>query len=162
MSKAAASSTSPDRKPPPAVRILPMSNREKSFRGRSIEDVQAGFFLEELPLPPNSGRFRYPTTGLSAKPGTVVLFQYEAKVIASAILERSERYDQPEHGYRGALWFDVASIRTFDPVDVATMRKVWPDFPGFGHAKHDLDPAKFAKFQKRTTGVTAPAFDGSE
>jgi hypothetical protein len=145
----------------PAVRILPMSANEKSFRGRGVEDVQAGFFLEELALPPKSGRFRYPTTGLNAEPGTVVLFQYEAKIIASATFERSERYDQPQHGYRGAIWFDVKSIRTFDPVDVEAMRKIWPEFRSFGHVKQHLDPAKYAKFQKRLLGVTAPDFSRS-
>lgn len=142
----------------PAVRILPMSSREKSFRGRSIEDVQAGFFLQELPFPPKCGRFRYPTTGLHAEPGTIVLFQYEAKIVASAVLDRSERYDQPEHGYRGAMWFDVGSIRTFDPVDAEVMRTIWPEFHGFGHVKQHLDPGKYARFEKRLVGVTGPGF----
>jgi hypothetical protein len=140
----------------PAVRILPMSANEKSFRGRHIEEVQAGFFLEELPFPPKCGRFRYPTTGLSAEAGTVVLFQYEAKIIASAVFERRERYEQPEQGYRGALWFDPASIRTFDPVSVDTMRNIWPEFRGFGHVKQHLNPAKYPKFQKHLVAVTAP------
>jgi hypothetical protein len=135
-----------------------MSANEKSFRGRTIEDVQAGFFLEELPFPPKSGRFRYPTTGLNAEPGTVVLFQYQARIIASAIFERSERYDQPEQGYRGALWFDVTTIRTFDPVDVEAMRKVWPEFRSFGHVKQHLRPSKYVKFQQNLVSVTSPNF----
>jgi hypothetical protein len=91
----------------PAVRILPMSSNEKSFRGRSVEDVQKEFFLKELPSPSRSGRYRYPTSGLSAEPGAVVLFQYEGRIIASAIFDRNERFEQPEDGYIGALWFDV-------------------------------------------------------
>jgi len=41
---------------------------------------------------------------------------------------------------------------------VESMRKVWRHFPGFGHAKHHLDPEKYANFQKRLIGVTAPDF----
>ncbi len=111
-------------KPIPAVRILPMSANQRSFRGRTVEDVQTGFFLEELPRPPKNGRYRYPTSGLNAKPGTVVLFQYQNRVIASAVFEHHERFNQPENGYQGALWFDVQSIKTFDPVGPVQMRNL--------------------------------------
>jgi len=140
----------------PAVRILPMSAKEKSFRGRSVEDVQLGFFLEELPFPPKNGRYRYPTAGLNADPGTVVLFQYTGAIIASATLSHSERFDEPENGYRGALWFDVNSIRTFAPVGRETLRKIWPEFRNFGHVKQYLNPAKYPAFKKQLVDVTAP------
>jgi hypothetical protein len=144
------------RKPIPAVRILPMSAKEKSFRGRTVEDVQMGFFLEELPFPPKSGRYRYPTAGLNAEPGTVVLFQYEGRIIASAILNHNERYELPEDGYQGALWFDVNSIRTFAPVGRNALRKIWPEFRNFGHVKQFLNPAKYPAFEKQLVDVTAP------
>jgi len=144
-------------KPVPAVRILPMSPNEKSFRGRTLTDVQEGFFLSELPAPPRSGRYCYPTSGLSAEPGTVVLFQFMGKIIASAVFERHERFDQPEGGYRGALWFDSHSIRTFEPVGAAEMIAIWPDFPGFGQAKHELDGAAYADFERRLTNVRSPS-----
>jgi hypothetical protein len=119
----------------PAVRILPMSSKEKSFRGRTVEDVQTGFFLEELPFPPKNGRYRYPTAGLIANPGTVVLFQYGGRIIASSVLDRNERFEQTENGYKGALWFDVKSIRTFEPVGPEEVRRIWPEFRSFGHVK---------------------------
>jgi hypothetical protein len=144
------------RKVVPAVRILPMSPTMKGFRGRSVEDVQTGFFLEELPFPPRNGRFRYPTSGLNAEPGTVVLFQYEGKIIASAVLDRNERFDQPEGGYRGALWFDVGSIRVFEPVGPDQVRAIWPEFLNFGHVKQFLDPAYYPVFERQLVGVEAP------
>jgi len=118
--------------------------------------VQMGFFLEELPSPPKNGRYRYPTAGLNAEAGTIVLFQYEGAIIASAILSHSERFEQPENGYRGALWFDVHSIRTFAPVGRNALRKIWPEFRNFGHVKQFLNPAKYPAFEKQLVDVMAP------
>jgi hypothetical protein len=140
----------------PAVRILPMSPNEKTFRGRSLEDVQFGFFLQELPSPGRNGRYRYPTSGLRAEPGTVVLFQYAGSIIASAIFDRDERFDQPEGAYKGALWFDAKSIRIFQPVGRDDVRAIWPEFRNFGHVKQYLDPAKYPAFEKQLVGVAAP------
>src|SRR5690242_8144777 len=67
----------------PAVRILPMSVKREGFEARSIEDVQNRLFLRDLPK--SGGRWTYPRVGLSAEPGTIVLFQYRARVIASAV-----------------------------------------------------------------------------
>jgi hypothetical protein len=133
-----------------------MSPKEKSFRGRTLEDVQAGFFLQELPFPPRNGRYRYPTGGLNAEPGTVVLFQYEGRIIASAIFDRNERFERPEGGYKGALWFDVTSIRTFEPVGPDKVRHIWPEFRSFGHVKQFLNPAKYPAFVKQLVGVVGP------
>jgi hypothetical protein len=144
----------------PAVRILPMSPREKSFRGRTVEDVQTGFFLAELPFPPRNGRYRYPTAGLNAEPGTVVLFQYENRIVARAILDRNERFERPEDGYNGALWFDVRSIRIFEPVGPDKLRAIWPEFRHFGHVKQFLNPAKYPAFEKQLVDVAAPEHSG--
>lgn len=134
-----------------------MSNREWWFRGRSVAEVQAIYFLQMLPCPPRNGRYRYRTAGLKAAPGTVVLFQYEARIIASAVFDRDERFDHPEGGYRGALWFEPASIRTFVPVGRDQLRAVWPEFRNFGHVKQVLSPARYPRFEKQLTNVAAPA-----
>ena len=67
----------------PAVRIWPMSDKLAGFRGRSIEDVQARLFLGDLPK--CGGRYRYPSSGLNTPPGAIVLFQFKARIIASAM-----------------------------------------------------------------------------
>jgi hypothetical protein len=138
----------------PSVRILPMSDKADGFRGRSIEAVQGGCFLRALPA--RKGRYRYPSAGLNAEPGTVVLFQYRARIIASAIFLRDEKFERPVGGYGGALCFDVESFRTFDPLDAAAMRKVWPGFRGFGHVKQYLNPARYSIFKRRLKHVAAP------
>jgi hypothetical protein len=136
------------------VRILPMSDKAKGFVGRSIDDVQRKLFLRDLPA--RAGRFRYRSTGLNARPGTIVLFQYRAHVIASAVFIRDEKFRRPIGGHGGALHVEPASIRTFEPVDAATMRKVWPAFRTFGHVKQFLNPARYPMFKRRLKRVEAP------
>jgi hypothetical protein len=142
------------RRDTPAVRIWPMSDKLEGFRGRSIEDVQRRLFLRDLPA--CNGRYRYPSSGLNAEPGTIVLFQYRARIIASAVFLRDEKYERPIGGYGGAIYVDVASIRTFDPIDVEAMRKAWPSFRAFGHVKQYLNPARYSMFKRRLKNVASP------
>lgn len=138
----------------PAVRILPMSSQIEGFRGKTIEDVQAGCFLDFLPS--HEGRFSYRTTGLSAEPGTIILFQYNARIIASAVFLRDEKYARPKGTHSGAIFVDPKSIRTFDPLDADTMRKVWPSFRAFGHVKQFLNPTRYQMLKKYLRNVAAP------
>jgi hypothetical protein len=142
----------------PSVRILPMSDKADGFVGRSIEHVQRGLFLRDLPT--CGGRYRYPSSGLNAEPGTVVLFQYRVHVIASGVFLRDEKFDRPINGYGGALHFDVTTLRTFDPFDAEAMRKVWPGFRAFGHVKQYLNPARYSMFKRRLKRVASPARAG--
>jgi hypothetical protein len=142
---------------PPAVRILPMDS-QLEFEGRSIEEVQRTFFFEEL-LRPNrpAGKYRYREKGLNAETGSVVLFQYEGKIIASAILIEVERFPTPERGtYHGAFYFDPNSIKVFDPIGPEVIAGIWPEFSGFSHVKQILDPRRFTQFEGTLTGVEKP------
>jgi hypothetical protein len=138
----------------PSMRILPMSDKLDGFRGRSIEDVQKDIFLRKLPA--KKGRFLYRSSGLNAEPGTVVLFQFKARVIASAVFLRDEKFEQPIDGCGGAMFFDVKSFRTFVPLDVEAMRKVWPSFRAFGHVKQYLNPTLYSQFKRRLKQVASP------
>jgi hypothetical protein len=149
----------------PGVRILPMSDRAPGFVGKSIERVQRELFLRDLPK--NGGRFRYRATGLSARAGTVILFQYRARIIASARFVCDEKFPKarataegakaarPRYG--GVLHLDVASIETFEPVDVEAMRKAWPGFRGFGHVKQALNGTCYPIFRRRLKNRARPA-----
>ena len=127
----------------------------EGFRGRSIEEVQRRCFLRDLPK--RNGCYRYPSSGLNAEPGTIVLFQYRARIIASAVFLRDEKFERPAGGYGGALHFDAESFRTFDPLDVEAMRKVWPAFARFGHVKQSLNPTLYPVFKRRLKHVASPA-----
>src|SRR3954467_6081819 len=114
----------------PAVPIWPKSAKNDGCSGPGNEAVQERYFLGKLPA--QGGRWRYRSAGLKSPPGTVVLFQFRARIIASAAFVRDEKFDRPVRGCDGVLHFDPASFRTFDPLDVDAMRAVWPRFRGFG------------------------------
>src|SRR6476620_1153915 len=101
----------------PAVRIMPMSDRMEGFEGKGIEQVQRELFLRDLPR--SGGKYRYPSSGLKAEAGTVVLCQYRARVIALAVFVRDEKFPKARGGYAGAMHFELGTIRTFEPVDAA-------------------------------------------
>lgn len=143
---------------PPAVRILPMDSQKEEFPNWSIEDVQARFFLVDMPSAPHPGRYQYRAHGLDADSGTAVLFQFASRIIAKAVLVRSERYEQPDGPYKGALWFDPDSIQVFKPVDADLVRKHWPeDFRGFSHVRWDLDPSHYPEFERELSETKSPA-----
>ena len=131
-----------------------MSDRIPGFVGLSIADVQNKLFLRELPR--RKGRFSYPSSGLAAEPGTVVLFQYQARIIASGVFLRDERFEKKRDGASGVIHLDVKSIRVFEPIDVDGMRKVWPGFRGFGHVKQFLNPVNYPLFRRKLKRVRSP------
>jgi hypothetical protein len=135
------------------------SKEEPGFVGSSIEDVQRLFFLTALARstqPP--GKYHYHKLGLRAEPGTVVLFQYGGRIIASAVLVGVERFATTERGrFGGAYQFDAKSIKVFDPIDAAAIRKIWPQVTRLGQAKWSLDPQSYPAFERKLTGVEKPA-----
>jgi hypothetical protein len=137
-----------------SVRILPMSDKIEGFRGLSIREVQSIYFLDKLPN--GKGKFPYRSSGLKAPPGTLVLFQFQARIIATSVLVRDERFEQPRNGHGGVLHFEPDSFRIFEPVDVEGMRKAWPRFRGFGHVKQALNPASYTAFKRRLKKVRTP------
>lgn len=156
------SSKNNDYEIPTMVRILPMDRKvEFSEYGDNIKRVQDQFFIKELPSRPDNlwqGKYRYRAEGMNAEPGTVVLFQYYGKVIASAVLNNIDKSPQVEEGYYGAYFFDPSSIQIFEPVSSDEIKLIWGDdfidsqgnkhkgFKRFGQAKIYLDPKKYSTF----------------
>jgi hypothetical protein len=141
---------------PPSVRILPMDLKEEEFRGKSADQVQTDFFLRDLPSEPRRGRYAFKKAGLTARPGTVVLFQYDNRIIASAALERIERLKKPNGEYHGNLYFKVESIRIFEPVGADRVKEIWPVVKRFNRAKWHLDPSRYPEFERGLTGIEQP------
>ncbi len=127
-----------------------MSDQIRGFRGKSIAQVQAECFLRDLPKA--GGVFSYRSAGLHAPAGTVVFFQFQARIIATAVLLRDEKFNTTRAGRRGRLHLDPSSIRTFQPLDFAAMRQIWPGIRPFGHVKQMLNPTRYAKFRRRSKG----------
>ena len=128
--------------------------------GCSAEEIQHQFFLLELARRAGTpGKYCYRKIGLRAEPGTVVLFQYAGRIIASAVLANVEQFSKTEFdAVRGALYFDVKTIKVFDPIDAEFIRKFWPQVTRLGQAKWSLDPGRYAEFERQLTGVLRPEF----
>jgi len=145
----------------PPIRILPMT--AEGVGETSVKDVQDRFFLKELASKRRNGRYKYPTSGLDAEPGTIVLFQCENTIIASAVLRDKERFPQPKDGYSGALDFYIDSIRVFDPVGPALVRGVWPkEFNGFSYSKSKLSASGYPEFERLLTRIRVPSCANSK
>lgn len=133
------------------------SKEEPGFAGCSAQVVQQQYFLGELLRSEKpAGRFLYHRTGLRAEPGTVVLFQYAGSIIASAVLTKIERFEKPEAGCSGAFYFDVDTIKVFEPVTSAVLRKIWPEVSRLGQAKWSLNPAHYPAFLRQLNNVETP------
>ena len=140
---------------PPAVRILPM-NREKEFpQCKNIEDLQQRFFLDELPSREDCDYLLY--TGLKAEQGTVILFQSNRNIIARAILSSKKRFPRPDsEGYEGSLLFERNSIRIFDPVPEAEIKKIWTNVKKLSQVKWQLNPENYITFEGILKNVICP------
>jgi hypothetical protein len=119
----------------------------------NVLEVQQEYFGNFLPQV-RRGSFKYKKLGLSAFPGTLVLFQCEGVIIASAkILKEQTVYPTPnKYGFSGELHFDVNTIRVFDPPMLGeVLKKIWPRMGRLGQVKWKLDPIKFKEFESYLT-----------
>ena len=107
------------------IRILPMSKKE--FNDKSIEWLQ-GWFMEELKNA-RKGLYRYKTRGLKTSTGSLILFQYRGKIIASAVFLNSKRYEkayiESKTKYNGFFEFDPNSITVFRPISNDEFNRIY-------------------------------------
>ena len=87
------------------------------------------------------------------------MFQFQARIIASGVFVRDERFEKARKGQLGVLHFEAGSFRTFEPVDVEGMRRAWPRFRGFGHVKQALNPGMYGAFKRRLRDVRRAGWD---
>ena len=146
-------------KKPPMVRILPM-DRTYEFDNWEIKRVQEDYFLQTLPDDRN-GKYLYKKRGMDAPTGTVVLFQYDNYIVASARYLKSKDFSQPVNNeYYGAYYFEPNSITVFNPVSRNEVKQIWGNgfvdsegeiragFERFSHTKTFLDPSQYPVFLK--------------
>jgi hypothetical protein len=143
---------------------------EESFPNWSYGEVQAKFFLgttddegePNLLRLSHPGRYLYGKKGLveeKTPPGTLVLFRYKSKIIASAILSWIERFPDAKEN-KGAFWFAPESIRIFKPMQAADILWAWPEVSrdevlSQGPAEL-IPPANWLRFSSLLRGVAAP------
>jgi hypothetical protein len=122
----------------PSIRILPMSDEDPAFTGKSILKAQE-WILDELPTRPY-----YYKVGIKTVPGTLILFQYHAHIIAWALVEEIIDFKRTNpQGYNGGIVFKPETIAVFDQMNKYELKNIWEDFKGFNQSKQSLDISKF-------------------
>jgi len=138
------------------VRLVPMSKKDPDMEGKTIAEIQKDFFeiyLKNVDSDNYEGyRFK---NAMRAKPGDLFLFQFDGKVIATAILDRIIEYDIEMvdiNGDRinGQYDFKPSTIRTFDPITYEEMKNYVEDFKGFNQSPQYLEMNNFKSFIERT------------
>lgn len=123
------------------IRIIPMS-RSDEFDNQTIEEVQQQYFLNDLVYRQDC-KYYYRKSGINSIKGSLILFQYDNKIIASAQLKNIEKYDEIQGGqygeYRGAITFYDETIQVFTPIEVDELKSIDLNFKKFSQTKQFID-----------------------
>ena len=123
------------------VRLFPMSLDDETMKGKTIEQIQKDFFIDYLKNGDGSYRFK---KGLNAIKGDLILFQFEGRIIASAMLKSIVKYDYIDsEGHRGEYLFLNDTIRIFRPIDAKEFKKFSSDFNGFNQSMQFVNVENF-------------------
>src|SRR5574344_147494 len=133
------------------IRTLPMSFKDSSFKGKSIEQIQNDFFIDYLQKNKNNYHFKSKNT---FKKGDLILFHIGGRVIASAIFQSMEIYSEPfidenNESYKGAYIFEPETINVFDPIDSNEFKKYSVDFKRFNQSSQVVEIINFSSFKNR-------------
>lgn len=121
----------------PEIRFLPMS-KEKEF---ATYEEAVEFLLNEMPA--GNGKYGYRTCKMQCKEGTLVLFQYDGKLIAGAKFLKNIKYEKAiiySDGSKseGYYIFDSSSIRIFnEQITKDEYREIDTSFIKFGHGARE-------------------------
>ena len=134
-----------------SIRILPMSKNE--FQNRSHNEVQQDFFLKQLPAREhnnNKGLYCFKKFAFAKDTpldnNTLILFQYKARIIATAELKNIVYLNKAQGDYTGYFILNRSSICIFNPIDSSTLSNIFNQSIKFCQARHKLDVSKYNKF----------------
>jgi 5-methylcytosine-specific restriction protein A len=125
----------------PEIRIIPMSKSDE-FDNETIEGVQQEYFFNDL-IYRQDCKYYYRKQGINSRDGSLVLFQYDNKIIASAQLKDVEKYDDIKVGeygeYSGAIVFYKETIQVFQPIEANELKNIDLKFNKFSQTKQFLN-----------------------
>lgn len=116
------------------IRLLPMSKNEF----KKIEDVLQ-FLMNELPQ--RDGKYYFRRRSIVYKENVIIAFQYDSRIVASAILVGQSSNGKNENGveYKGLYKFDPSSIVEFkNPITAQQIKDIMPGFKGFNQSTQFL------------------------
>lgn len=110
-------------------------SKSAEFSQMDVAEVQKKFFVSDL-YNRKECAYLFRSSGMNAEEDTLILFQYEGAIIAHAKLKKVEKYSQKKDGiYAGAYILKKETITIFEPINRDEMKRIWPDFNGFGQQK---------------------------
>lgn len=118
----------------PEIRFLPMSKKDEF---ETYEEA-VEFLSEEMVR--RGGIYKYRTSNLKCKEGSLILFQYDGKLIASASFLENVKYKEPNDVNKGYFLFDVDSIRIFkEPITSEEFSYIDGSFKNFNQSTRKTD-----------------------
>ncbi|MBU3214784.1 HNH endonuclease [Clostridium estertheticum] len=113
----------------------------------SIEDVQNNYFWGEL-INNQEGMYNFRKIGMNAPKDSLVLFQFDNIIIASAELLDIEKFVIPKDGkYYGAYRFDINSVKIFEPITLAEINKIDSNITAFSQVKQEINSLFMVEIQ---------------
>lgn len=83
------------------------------------------------------GIYKYRTINLKCKEGSLILFQYDGELIASASFLENVKYNEPNDVNKGYFLFDVDSIRIFkEPITSEEFFYIDSSYKIFNNQRH--------------------------
>lgn len=83
------------------------------------------------------GIYKYRTINLKCKEGSLILFQYDGELIASASFLENVKYNEPNAVNKGYFLFDVDSIRIFkEPITSEEFFYIDSSYKIFNNQRH--------------------------
>lgn len=123
------------------IRLLPMSVAFE-FPDMDYKEIQNQFFLNDL-IYQKKGEYLFRKYGMNAEEGSLVLFQIDNKIIASANLIKVDKFKKVKYKlYKGAYYFDVDTIKVFEPITANELYEIDSNFKRFSQVKQHIDSSK--------------------
>jgi hypothetical protein len=134
----------------PEIQVFPMSDDYLSH-GQSIGD----FFTRDIAVTsahrPVPGRFNFKKQGVTAPAGSLLLFQYDGKLVAHAVLLARHPADRASAAdSNGFFLLDLETLRYYRrPIAASELHYLWPNL-SFNQGKHKLDTSQRQAFMHFT------------
>lgn len=126
------------------IRVLPM-DKKGEFCNSSTKYIQDTFFTKDLPSRYDDfgeGKYCYKKLGMKIEKNTLVLFQYDNMIVALARLNDMVKFDTPQDWYHGAYYFQLESIKVFEPISNHFLNKTLNINIKFSNVKHTIKTNK--------------------
>ncbi|MFD2045706.1 hypothetical protein ACFSTA_18655 [Ornithinibacillus salinisoli] len=86
---------------------------------------------------------------MNAPNGSLVLFQFDNLIIASAGLQSIEKFEMPEEQqYYGAYKFDINTVKVFQPITLAEINKIDSNITRFSQSKQEINSSLMSEIQE--------------